>query len=203
MIMGYHEDQAVIDELVADWRTRNATMQAEWKVICDQSNKVIDQRLDEITDEEILADAELRLWLCKVHGNHTEAYRRARALMGSELLDVNGIDGRDEYCTLSLPVPTLRLERDADVAALATEIEAWFAVWGLGRPTLNLSVMESTLSRYGSYNVSYDPEGATTVQVTRYSRETELFTGTLPEALAYVAKHHPYNHGHDADDDDY
>lgn len=92
------------------------------------------------------------------------------------------------------------LENDSDVVAVAAELNRWAAIWGMGRPDIPVDILESTLAHGGSYGMRWAPGGQATITATYRG---ELFCGPLVEALAFIAKNLPYNHGHEIDDEEY
>lgn len=187
--MGYHEDKAVFDEMLADWRVREARLTEDRRALDERGDALIDSRLAELTDVAIMADSELRTWLCQAAWSHPAAAVRQRALSGEGRHSL--VDARDEY--FSLPIPQICYDRDTNTAAEAVRLREWWKSWGLGRPDVKIKIRESTLSESGSYHIAWvpDAEPEATVRVTSYGHGRDLVTGTLETALVYVAKYHP------------
>jgi hypothetical protein len=211
IIMSYAEEREQLDKDLALYRAMRARIDKVWEGLSARHDELTDRRLAEITDDEIMADTELRFWLCQVHGNHTGAYNRVRTLtkldVAGVLSDAGGsVDGRDGY--ENLPMLTLALERDTPTGLLATALRAWFEVWGLGRESIRFRVLESTLSRWGSYQVEYTPGAEPEARLLRNGRKSFTASpakdeGSLVEVLAFTAIHFPYNQGREADEEDY
>lgn len=182
------------------WRERNEKLQAEFDGIRARREAAIEARFAEITDEQILTDEEIRRWALK-HQTYPGSYNRVKALVMHpcpEIVDVGGQDGREgqEY----LPRLTVGMERDSDVAAVVRAMNEWAETWLLGRDDVPVGVLEWSLSRSQSYGIKWMPEVDLAELHATYSGL--LCSGSLHEVLAYVAEHHPYNNGHDMDDDE-
>jgi hypothetical protein len=208
--MNYDEERAALDKDIALYRAMRARLDRVWEGLSERNTALIDSRLAEITDEQILTDAETRAWVCSVRDGNSEAHKRIKPLVR---LDVDGVlndmggdqDGRDEYYAQHLPTLTVGLERDTDVAALAAGLRIWVETWGMGRHSLIFKVMESTLSRWGSYSIEYIP-GAEPAEARLLRNGRPQFgpavEGSLETVLGYVSIYHVYNHGRDLPDED-
>lgn len=187
--------------LNAEWeevRIARAVLDAQSARLRERSEQLTVQRLDAITDEQIMADEDLRRWLCRTSYGDSAAHKRQSALMARyhEAISAEGYDARDEYIEDILPVPRIRLEQDSDIPAVAAALASWLADWSLGRSDVRIGVFEHTLSEYGSYAITWMPGGEPEARLTKTTygseRDVPKAAGDLASVLAYVALHHPY-----------
>jgi hypothetical protein len=197
---------ATVDEMEAIQAQLDANRAAQRKLsertqaLIEQLTTVTRQRLSEITNEQLLADAQLRTWLCEAASWLGDAAQRMRTLVPtSRHVDPSGQDGRQG--TYHLPGLTVLMERDTDAVAVAAEVAAWFEVWGLGRTDLRISVLEHTCSEFGSYNIHYQPGGPVEATLIHGHGRIQI-RGSLAEVLAYVAERHPLTRPRSDWDDD-
>lgn len=199
---------AKLDRELKGLRDRQKALDAEFGDFRARREAAIDARLAELSDELILTDEHVRRWVLDVHGNHTGAYNRVRALAAPTIPEimVHGVDGREGHDYLLRP--TVVLENDSNIAAVAAELARWWTIWGMGRSDLPIDVLESGLSAHGAYTIVWRPD-VDRVTLRRMDRavlrrgwRSEVLSGSLHEVLTYVGKHLPFNHGRDRYDED-
>jgi len=198
----FEAEQTLLDAQWVTLRDAQAGLSAAFQELRGRTDDLTTRRLDVLTDEQILADEEIRRWLCAVGATHTGANQRLHSLADVSPLLIHHVDPRDEF--YPLPVPTVMLECDSDVELWATTIEEWFKVWSLGRQDISIDVLESTLSAYSSYSLVYTPGGAVVAELFCNSMSlSKAFDGSLVAVLRFIAKHHPYNGGYAETDDEW
>lgn len=198
----FEAEQTLLDAQWASLRDAQAGLSAAFQELRGRTDDLTTRRLDVLTDEQILADEDIRRWLCVVGATHTGANQRLHSLSDAPPLLVHHVDPRDEF--YALPVPTVMLECDSDVELWATTIKEWFRIWALGRQDISINVLESSLSAYASYYLVYTPDSGVVAELFRNSVSlSKAFDGSLVAVLRFIAKHHPYNSGYAETDDEW
>lgn len=121
--------------------------------------------------------------------------------MGSYAPEVyyTGASGDDYH----LPVPGIRLKRNQPVAGAVLAVEDILRLLPQ-RDVVAISVMESTLSAYGSYHITFtSADSVATLVRMVYGRPEDLIVGTLHEVFEYVAKNYPYGDSPSDPDEEY
>lgn len=196
----YQSRRTELEALLASAQERAAAAMDD----CTRHHRAIEEldaeRLRGLTDAEIMASDELRLWLCGLSGQ--EAYKRYRALQEQglpESLRVAGQDGRDEWYGYQLPCLYVALKRRQSVEGLPDIIRAWAERWALGRPDMPLLIIEQSLSANSSWQMHWNiTSDVCRVEKQTYGITSVVYDGHLADALAWVARHAWYE---DPDDD--
>lgn len=187
-----NEDIDGLDTQVqACWKVIDAAHE-ELRALRELRDEALDAHLATLTVGDILNDEALLRRVLREAFHHSGASKIVHALYatGRKDLATEGIDGRDEYAADVLPALQLQLTRNQDVEELEQAIRAWADKWALGRTDLRISILERTLSRWGSYHLVWPVGKVCGVLEGPYG--SEILSGPLRVLLERAASEYYY-----------
>jgi hypothetical protein len=199
----YADKRAELDNELIALNERRKKLADERRLITARMNRLTSARLDSLTDEEIMGSWEIREWLVREANTHGAAYRRMHNLADNGALRVSGIDARPEVIDRNMPALQIAITSEHVAFEVAAQIRKWCEIWRRCGDHV-ISVLESTCSASGSYNIYYAPDSEPEAVLSRltYGRDRTITRGTLEDVVAYVAINHRMDSPMDDDEDD-